>query len=101
MVTHKQAMIQMVTALVHDPPVLFLAGLMTVVAGLAMILGHNVWSGGALPVVVTLIGWSTLIKGLVLLFVSPEAAPAFLLGRLHYEQPFDLYVSISLFSASI
>lgn len=96
MVTHKQATIQMVTALVHNPPVLFLAGLMTMVAGLAMILDHNVWSGGALPVVVTLIGWSTLIKGLILLFVSPEAAPAFFLGRLHYEQLFYLYVSISL-----
>ena len=29
---------------------------------MAMVLSHNVWSGGALP----------LIKGLLLLFVSPE-----------------------------
>lgn len=97
MVTHKQATIQIVTAIVHNPPALFLAGLMTVAAGLAMILGHNVWSGGALPVVVTLIGWLTLFKGLVFLFLPPEAAPAFFLGQLHNEQLFYLYASISIF----
>jgi hypothetical protein len=51
-------------------------------------LGHNVWSGGALPVVVTLVGWVALIKGLLLLFLSPEAAAGLYLGGLHYEQPF-------------
>ena len=54
MVAHKQALVEMVTGLLHDPPVLFLAGLIAVIAGLAMVLGHNVWSGGALPVIVTL-----------------------------------------------
>ena len=49
MLTHKRATIEMVTALVHSPPVLYLVGVMLVVAGLAMILVHNIWSGGALP----------------------------------------------------
>ena len=35
-------------------------------------LGHQVWSGGALPVVVTLIGWAALLKGIVLLLVPAE-----------------------------
>ena len=69
MLTHKRATIEMVTALVHSPPVLYLVGVMLVVAGLAMILVHNIWSGGALPVIVTLIGWLTLTKGLLFLFV--------------------------------
>jgi hypothetical protein len=38
-----------------------------------MILGHNAWSGGRLPVVVTVAGWLILAKGLLLLFVTPEA----------------------------
>ena len=57
-----------------------------------MILGHNVWSGGALPVIVTLIGWLALIKGLLLLFLSPEAV----LGGLQYEQLFYMYAAIAL-----
>jgi hypothetical protein len=37
--------------------VLFVVGVIAVAAGLAMVLGHNVWSGGVLPVVITLTGW--------------------------------------------
>jgi len=96
MVTHKQATVEMVTALTHNPPVLFVVGMIAVAAGLAMILGHNVWSGGAGPVIVTLIGWLTLIKGLLFLFLSPEAASGFFLRGLHYEQLFYLYAAISL-----
>jgi hypothetical protein len=62
-----------------------------------MVLGHNIWSGGGLPVTVTLIGWLSLFKGVLLLFLSPEAEPAFFLAGLHYGQLFDLYVAITLF----
>src|ERR1700719_2430256 len=72
MVTHKQATVEMVTALVHTQPALFAVGLTTAIIGLAMILSHNVWSGGALPVVVTLVGWMALTKGLLGMFLSPE-----------------------------
>src|ERR1039457_2766973 len=100
MVTHKQATVDMATALIHSPPVLYVVGVMLVVAGLAMILGHNVWSGGVLPVIVTLIGWLTLTKGLLLLFVPPEAAPGFFLGGFRYEQLFYLYAAIAFFLGS-
>jgi putative exporter of polyketide antibiotics len=95
MVTHKRAAVETVTALVHNPPVLYIMAVVTLLIGLAMILGHNVWSGGALPVVVTLVGWSTSLKGLVLLFLTPGTAGDFL-GALHYEQLFYLYSAIAL-----
>ena len=96
MVTHKQATVDAVSALVHSPPVLFVAGVIAVAAGLALILGHNVWSGGALPAVVTLVGWLALTKGLLILFLSPEAAAGFFLGRLHYEEFYYWYCAVSL-----
>jgi hypothetical protein len=96
MVTHKQATVEAVTAVVHNPPVLFVAGVIAVAAGLALILGHNVWSGGALPVIVTLVGWVALTKGLLILFLSPEAASEFFLGRLHYEELYYWYTAASL-----
>jgi len=40
---------------------------------LAVVLAHDVWSGGALPVAVTLVGWMALLKGLALLVVPPSA----------------------------
>ncbi len=64
----------MVEAALADGPVMLVYAIISLAAGLAMVLGHNVWSGGALPVVVTLVGWLILAKGLMLLFVTPEAA---------------------------
>jgi putative exporter of polyketide antibiotics len=95
MVTHKRATVETVTALAHNPPALYFAALFTLVIGLAMVLGHNVWSGGVLPVVVTLIGWLTSIRSLVLLFLTPGTAVDFL-GVLRFEQLFYLYAAVSL-----
>lgn len=94
MVAHKQDIVKIEETLVHSPALLFLAGIMTLVAGLAIVLGHNVWSGGVLPVVVTVAGWITLVKGLFFLFLSPEEAVSFW-GSLRYEQLFYLYAAIS------
>jgi hypothetical protein len=54
-----------------------------------------VWSGGALPVIVTLVGWWSLIKGLLCLFL-PQGALAGLLGGPSYEQYFYVSPTISL-----
>jgi hypothetical protein len=95
LVTHKQATVETLTALVHNPPLLLTFGMVWLIAGLAMVLGHNVWSGGALPVIVTLVGWLILLRGLLLLFLSPAAAVGLFAG-LHFEQLFYLYAAISL-----
>ena len=58
---------------VADAPVMLAYAIISLAVGVSMILGHNVWSGGALPVVVTLVGWLILAKGLLLLFLTPEA----------------------------
>jgi vacuolar-type H+-ATPase subunit I/STV1 len=96
MFTHKRATIDTATALLYSAPVLFIVGLITLAVGLALILVHNVWSGGALPIIVTLIGWLTLLKSLLFLFLSPEGAVRFFLGGLHYEHLFYLYCTIAL-----
>jgi vacuolar-type H+-ATPase subunit I/STV1 len=96
MASHRQATVDTIVALVHNAPLLFILGVITLLAGLAMILSHNIWSGGVLSVIVTLIGYLTLIKGLLFLFLSPEAAAGLFLGALHYEQLFYLYAAISL-----
>jgi hypothetical protein len=96
MFAHKQAFVDTVIALMHDALALLLTALVVVVAGLAIVLGHNVWSGGALPVTVTLIGWVALLKGLVLLFLPPEGAARIFLEGFHYQQLFYVYAAFSL-----
>ena len=79
----------LIMATVADGPVMLVYAIFSLGAGLAMILGHNVWSGGALPVIVTLVGWLIFAKGLVLLAVTPETLTP-LLERM--QQHFPLYV---------
>jgi hypothetical protein len=49
---------------VSDGPVLLSYAVISLAMGVAMVVGHNVWSAGALPLVVTLLGWLILAKGL-------------------------------------
>src|SRR5271154_2428596 len=81
----------MVESAVADKPVMFTYALISLGLGLAMVLGHNVWSGGALPVVVTLVGWLILAKGLLLLFVSSGAFSQ-LFERMQYSEHYYLYL---------
>jgi hypothetical protein len=85
----------LVEATVADGPVMLVYAVVSLAAGLAMILGHNVWSGGMLPVLVTVVGWLILAKGLLLLFVTPEALTQ-LLGRMQYGEYYPFYVAPSL-----
>ncbi len=73
-----------------------MAGIMVVTAGLAIVLAHNVWSGGALPIMVTLFGWIILIKGLLLLVLSPETELRVFIVGFHYEQHPNLYAALPL-----
>jgi len=95
MLSHKQATVDTISMLVHDAPVLLSVSIIALVSGLAIVLAHNVWSGGALPVVVTLVGWISLIKGMVFLFLPPETSIAYF-EALRYNQLFYVYMSITL-----
>ena len=96
MMIHKQAVVDMATGLFRDPAMMFMLGLLILAAGLAMVLAHNIWSGGALPVVVTILGWLTLIKGFMFLLLFSEDAAGLYLGTFHYNQLFYLYMAICL-----
>lgn len=53
-------------------PWMLFSGMAATAAGLAVVLAHNVWTGGALAIAVTLVGWMALLKGLALLLVPPS-----------------------------
>ena len=94
LVMRRQATVETLTALAHTPPLLFTLGMVFLIAGLAVVLSHNIWSGGALPIVVTLLGWIILVRGLLLLVLSPEAIVR-LFAMIHFEQLFYFYIAVS------
>jgi hypothetical protein len=93
MLVHKDATVAAVNSLLANPGVLLLGGLIGITIGLAIVLGHNVWSGGAPAIIVTLFGWIALIKGLIVLFLPPQAAAGYF-AALHYEQLLYLYAAL-------
>jgi putative exporter of polyketide antibiotics len=96
MMTRGQATVETVTALLQNSAMTLILGVITLAAGLAMVLGHNIWSGGALVVVVTLVGWMSLIKSLFFLFLPHEMEAELFLGQFRYRQLFYVYAAISL-----
>jgi hypothetical protein len=90
------AFVDAVTLLLKDPPLMLFVGIVTLGAGLALVLAHNLWSGGPLTVVVTVLGWTSLIKGVLLLSLTPEAEASLFLRGLHYRELFYLYAVLSL-----
>lgn len=90
---HKQATVEVVESILRNPGLAFATGLVALVCGLALVIGHNVWTGGALPIVVTLAGWTSLLKGLIFLFVPTEMLSAYYFGAMHYQQWFYGYTA--------
>jgi hypothetical protein len=95
LMAHKHSTVESIKALIRNPPLLLLVEVIALIAGLAMVLGHNLWSGGALAVIVTLIGWLVTIRGVALL-VLPEDVKLKLFDALRYEERFFIYMGVVL-----
>jgi len=87
--------LEAVNAIMSSPGLLMLTGICTLAGGVATVLGHNVWHGGAVPVVVTVLGWLTLIKGFALMVTPPRSLGTFY-RALHYPRWFRVYIGVAL-----
>jgi hypothetical protein len=68
---------------IRNRAIMFLAGVITFPAGLAIILTHNVWVADW-PVIITIVGWLTAFSGAIRI-IAPEGAVRY--GRRAYERP--------------
>lgn len=96
MIVRGRVTVDTLALMLADAPLMYMLGVILLVAGLAMVVAHNIWSGGALPVVITFIGWATMIKGLLFLILTPESDTALYLNVLHYREYFYGYAAFSL-----
>ena len=87
--------LRLVDGLLRDEALMFVTALVTVAGGLAMVLGHNRWSGGALPIVVTLVGWLSFAKGAALLLL-PRASFSRFYAAVQYERRLPLLGGLAL-----
>ena len=95
MMANRQTMVDAVHTLIRNSPLVLLFGVIAVGVGLGVVIGHNIWSGGALPIIVTIVGWVSLIKGVVLLAL-PAGQMAKLYKAMRYERFYLAYVGVTL-----
>lgn len=81
------------SAFIDDRPLLLILGMMRLIIGLAIVLAHNIWSGGAAAVIVTLVGWIELIRGALLLFLPADRLES-MLEALQFEKLYYLYAAL-------
>jgi vacuolar-type H+-ATPase subunit I/STV1 len=93
MVLYRDQAQQRIYDVLYDRALAFTYGLITLAIGLAMVTYHNVWKGGLLPMVVTLVGWLLVIRGIVLQAITPELAQQ-ALQALHFEPLYYAYIAV-------
>jgi hypothetical protein len=91
---HKQSSLTTLDAIVHSPDIVMITGLIALLVGLAMVIGHNIWSGGVPSVLVTIVGWITLIRS-VLLLLLPADVLGFLYDAMRVDHLFYAYIGVT------
>ncbi|QUD87610.1 hypothetical protein [Phenylobacterium montanum] len=86
--------LQAIDEMISNRGLMLLTGIVTLIAGAACVVGHNVWSGGPLPIAVTLLGWLTLIKGAAIVAVPPAVLRK-TYKALHYPQNFRVVMAFA------
>ena len=64
---------EMVNELSKNSALRLIAGVFTLILGLLLVVSHNVWSGGAYVIIITIIAWVVFIKGLLYVWLSDES----------------------------
>ena len=93
LLVERQSAVSTIPALLGNRPAMVIFAIIALAGGLAIILAHNIWSGGALPILVTLIGWVMLVRGVLFLFLPPEATLG-ILAAMQFEKLFYVYLAI-------
>jgi lipid-A-disaccharide synthase-like uncharacterized protein len=93
LITERQTTLTTIPALLGNRPVMVIFAIIALAGGLAIVLAHNMWSGGPLPILVTLVGWIMLIRGVLFLFLSPETTLS-ILAAMQFGHFFYVYLAI-------
>ena len=95
MLANRRRTMATINEMARSGPWMLFSGMVATTAGLAVALGHQVWTGGALPVVVTVMGWGALLKGATLLLIPADRIVAAYKG-VGFERFFHAWMVVVL-----
>ncbi|HXE01738.1 MAG TPA: hypothetical protein VN623_07300 [Hyphomicrobium sp.] len=73
MLLNRQAFPEMITQVAQNYAIIFLSGALSLLAGVAIVRVHNVWTGGW-PVIVTILGWLLIVGGVARMWCPKKAS---------------------------
>lgn len=96
MIFRKKVVVEVIKELRKDRALLYIIGNISLILGLLIVLVHNIWNDGLLALVVTVIGWALVLRGVVAMFVQDKTVKkAVRLARIE-EYP-EMYALIFVF----
>lgn len=93
MLARKDVALQMIERISHEPVAIALIGMIRLAIGLAIVLGHDLWSDG-LAILVSLVGWITLISGLLTLFLPPQTVRE-IFAQMRFDKRYPIFALFS------
>ena len=68
--TRRESMIPLIETMMQNPPLVFVLGIIHFICGLAIVLTQDPSTGLTLPLVLVLLGWWIIARGVLLIFLS-------------------------------
>ncbi|MCX7899258.1 MAG: hypothetical protein N2444_04110 [Methylocystis sp.] len=93
LVLRKDVALELVERIARDPVGVATIGMIRVTVGLAIVLGHDIWTGGV-AIFVSALGWIIFLNGLLTLFL-PQNSVAALVGRMRYKDSYPAFALVS------
>jgi len=93
MLVRRDVALQMIESVSREPVAIAFVGMIRLAIGLAIVIGHDIWSDTA-AALVSLVGWITLISGFLTLFLPPQTVRD-IFSRMAYEKRYPMFALIS------
>ncbi|MFO1124868.1 MAG: hypothetical protein U1E25_06025 [Methylocystis sp.] len=93
MLLRKDVALQMIERVSREPVAIAFIGMIRLAIGLAIVIGHDIWSD-PVAAFVSLVGWIALISGALTLFLPPQTVRD-LFARMRYETRYPIFALVS------
>lgn len=93
MLVRRDVALQMIERISREPVAVAFVGMIRISIGLAIVIGHDIWSD-SVAALVSLVGWITLISGLLTLFLPPQTVRD-IFARMAYEKRYPVFALVS------
>jgi len=93
MLVRRDVALQMIESISREPVAIAFIGMIRLAIGLAIVIGHDIWSD-MVAALVSLVGWLTLISGVLTLFLPPQTVRDIFSG-MGYEKRYPVFALVS------